>query len=83
MIRQRFLLPLFFNGKAIKESPLADSTDITIEKSIGKSVKITLRVRPSAESLDLDDLSKEELLATLDDLEDEWDEDDDWDEEDN
>ena len=55
--------------KAIEESPLADSTDITIEKSIGKSVKITLRVRPGADSLDLDDLSEEELLATLDELE--------------
>lgn len=55
--------------KAIEESPLADSTDITIEKSIGKSVKITLRVRPSAESLDFDDLSEEELITILDELE--------------
>ena len=55
--------------KAIEESNGADSTDITIEKTIGNSVTITLKVRPSAESLDLDDLSEEELLTTLDELE--------------
>ena len=55
--------------KLIEESPLSESTDITIEKTIGSSVKVTLRVRPSAESLDLDELSEDELLHILDELE--------------
>lgn len=55
--------------KLIEESPLSESTDITIEKTIGSSVKITLRVRPSAESLDLEGLSEEELVHILDELE--------------
>lgn len=55
--------------KMIEASPLSESTDITIEKSIGSSVKITLRVRPSAESLDLEGLSEEELVNILDELE--------------
>ena len=55
--------------KLIEESPLSESTDITIEKTIGSSVKVTLRVRPSAESLDLEDLSEDELLHILDELE--------------
>ena len=55
--------------KLIEESPLSESTDITIEKTIGSSVKVTLRVRPSTESLDLDELSEDELLHILDELE--------------
>ena len=55
--------------KLIEESPLSESTDITIEKTIGSSVKVTLRVRPSAENLDLEELSEDELLHILDELE--------------
>ena len=55
--------------KAIEASPLSEDTDITIEKTIGNGVKITLRVRPGAESLDLEGLSEDELIDILDELE--------------
>ena len=55
--------------EAIEQASLSEDTDITIEKTIGTSAKITIRVRPSAESLDLDGLSEEELDDLLDELE--------------
>ena len=55
--------------EVIEQASLSEDTDITIEKMIGTSAKITIRVRPSAESLDLDGLSEEELDNLLDELE--------------
>ena len=55
--------------EAIEQASLSEDTDISIEKMIGTSAQITIRVRPSAESLDLDGLSEEELDNLLDELE--------------
>ena len=55
--------------EAIEQASLSEDIDITIEKTIGTSAKITIRIRPNAESLDLDGLSEEELNDLLDELE--------------
>ena len=54
---------------AIKQASSSEGADIRIEKTIDSGVKITIKVRPSAETLDLEGLSLADLYEILDDLE--------------
>ncbi|MBQ3193307.1 MAG: hypothetical protein IJO21_03020 [Oscillospiraceae bacterium] len=55
--------------EALKQAYESDDTDIRIEKTIASGVKITIRVRPSAETIDLEGLTLEELTGILEELE--------------
>lgn len=55
--------------EALKQASESDDTDIRIEKTIASGVKITIRVRPSAETIDLEGLTLEELTGILEELE--------------
>lgn len=55
--------------EALKQASKSDDTDIRIEKTIASGVKITIRVRPSAETIDLEGLTLEELTGILEELE--------------
>ena len=55
--------------EALKQASVSEDTDIRIEKTITSGVKITIRVRPSAETIDLDGLTLEELTGILEELE--------------
>ena len=55
--------------EALKQASESGDTDIRIEKTIASGVKITIRVRPSAETIDLEGLTLEELTGILEELE--------------
>lgn len=55
--------------EVLKQASESDDTDIRIEKTISSGVKITIRVRPSAETIDLEGLTLEELAGILEELE--------------
>ena len=55
--------------EALKQASVSKDADIRIEKTITSGVKITIRVRPSAETIDLDGLTLEELTGILEELE--------------
>ena len=54
---------------AMENTAGSDNTDITIEKSFGSSVKITIKVASVTETLDLEGLSLDELEELLEELE--------------
>lgn len=54
---------------AIKQASSSEGADIKVEKTIASGVKITIKVRPSAETLDLEGLSLADLYEILEDLE--------------
>lgn len=58
--------------EVLKQASESDDTDIRIEKTISSGVKITIRVRPSAETIDLEGLTLEELTEILEELEKNW-----------
>ena len=55
--------------EALKQASESDDTDIRIEKTTASGVKITIRVRPSAETIDLEGLALDELTGILEELE--------------